>query len=132
MKLRDFVAEVESGKLFRIKFETNQCWLNGKEVTSFEPDGLPCNLFNVVELMYADYKNSMPTKNDRGRYFKAKTADEMTIGEMARGADREVAKATLEGAVLWCKVNDLVPPINGWFWQSKVDPDLVILKSWVE
>ena len=55
---------------------------------------------------------------------------------MATGERREVARAKLEGFVLCMIVNELFvwneTEIGKWFWQSKNDPDLVILRSWIE
>lgn len=130
----EFVAIVYGGDPFRIKLETSECWVAGQRVTEFDWNGLDKygTVFEALDHFYEKYKNSTPRKNDHRSYFKARSADEMTLGELARGEDRETARAMLEGYVLWAKVNGMFPPIDGWFYQSKNDPDLIILKSWVE
>lgn len=150
MTVVEFAAEVRGGLPFTIDIEKNECILNGKRITDFDPaafldeDGnfdvgyyqggvgdVQLTPFEVIENCYSNYYHSCPTKNDRGHYFKAKTAEEMTAGELARGDDREAARALLEGTVLWLKVNNLLPGFDGWYWQSKKYPSLIILKKWV-
>lgn len=130
----EFIAYVMGDSRWRIKLETSECWLDGEKITQFEWGTLDKygNVWDAINMFYAEYKNSTPTKNDKRSYFKAKSADDMTMGELARGDNREVCRAMLEGYILWAKVNGMIPSIDGWFYQSKTDPDLVILKSWVE
>ena len=55
---------------------------------------------------------------------------------MATGERREVAKARLEGFILCMILNEKFQwdeeKLGKWFYQSKIDPDLIILRDWVE
>lgn len=92
-----------------------------------------------VKFLYDKYKHSLPSERSDSKrkcYFKALSVDELTDAEMATGERREVAKAKLEGFIL-CMVLEgkfvwNEETLGKWFWQSKNDPDLVILKSWIE
>jgi hypothetical protein len=62
--------------------------------------------------------------------------EELTDEQLMCAERREVAQAKLEGFIL-CMIleNKLIwnEHIMGkWFWQSKKDSDLVILKKWIE
>ena len=93
-----------------------------------------------VEQLYKRYKYSLPSErsdNKRKRYFKALPMEEITDEQLIVAERREVACAKLEGFVL-CMIlsGQLVwdeEIMEGkWFWQSKIDSDLVLLKSWIE
>ena len=96
-------------------------------------------ILEMIELLYHDYKYSLPSERSDSKrkcYFKALSVDELTDAEMATGERREVARARLEGFIL-CMVLEgkfvwLEDAMGKWFWQSKNDPDLVILRSWIE
>jgi hypothetical protein len=98
------------------------------------------DLFFELECLYRVYKYSLPSErsdNKRKKYFKALPLEEITDKELIYAERREVAQAILEGFVL-CMIltGKLVwdeKAMNGkWFYQSKTDPDLVVLRSWVE
>ena len=90
--------------------------------------------------LYKDYKYSLPSErsdNKRRKYFKALPMEEITDEQLMVVVRREVAQATLEGFVLCMIVSgqlvwdeDIME--GKWFYQSKTDPDLVLLRSWVE
>lgn len=96
-------------------------------------------ILEMIELLYHDYKCSLPSERSDSKrkcYFKALSVDELTDAEMATGERREVAMARLEGFIL-CMVleGQLVwneAAMGKWFYQSKKNPDLVILRSWIE
>ena len=94
----------------------------------------------MIGQLYKNYKYSLPSERSDGKrkkYFKALPIDELTDVQLMVADRREVAQAHLEGFVL-CSIlnNDLVwdeEVMEGkWFWQLKTDPDLVILRSWIE
>lgn len=132
------VIGVRNGGVFHVDFERESVRLNGKEIMNHLPDDWPIvlddgeNVLEEVERLYAEYRNSMPCKTERGKYFKARSAEEMTAEEMIRGEDREVARAKLEGYICCVKAIGMFPDFPGWFWQSKNDPTLIILKKWVQ
>ena len=92
-----------------------------------------------VKYLYSKYKYSLPSErsdNKRQKYFKALSVDELTDEELMSAEMREVAQAKLEGFILCMilmgKFTWLEDIMGRWFYQSKYDPDLVILRSWIE
>ncbi|MCD0223073.1 MULTISPECIES: hypothetical protein [Bacteroides] len=69
------------------------------------------------------------------RYFKALQEKDLDDGDMLYGERRDKAQAELE-LYLLCQILGGFrwnPKTMGhWFWQSRTDRDLVILREWVE
>jgi hypothetical protein len=88
-----------------------------------------------VEYLYKKYKRSVPSTHNNGNkpYFKADSIDDLTDDEIAFNGVRNWCQAVLEGFMLlaglsgWLKFENE----NHWFWQSKVFPELVVLKEWI-
>ena len=146
----ELIKRVEDGESFYINFK-NRALKIGKEflVADGLYDGdrvlyLDCDLemsevLSYIETLYENYKYSLPSErsdNRRRQYFKALSVDKLTDAQMATGERREVARAKLEGFILCMIVNGLFvwssEEMGKWFWQSKTDPDLVILRNWIE
>ena len=145
----ELVERVEDGESFYINFK-NQALKIGKKFLI--ADGLydertlytasetkMSDILSTIEALYENYKYSLPSErsdNKRRQYFKALSVDKLTDKQMAIGEKREVARAKLEGFLLCMIVNGLFvwneDELGKWFWQSKKDPDLVILRSWIE
>ena len=96
-------------------------------------------LLAFIDGLYRHYKYSLPSERSdskRRQYFKALPADKLTDKQMAIGMNREIARAQLEGFVLCMIINGFLSwnekEMGKWFYQSKTDPDLVILRSWIE
>ena len=97
-------------------------------------------ILNKIEELYKEYKYSLPSErsdNKRRKYFKALPMEEITDEQLMTAERREFSQAVLEGFVLCMIVSGQLvwdeEIMNGkWFWQSKTDPDLVVLRSWVE
>ena len=97
-------------------------------------------VLHMIRQLYKRYKYSLPSERSdstRRHYFKALPMEEITDEQLMVAERREVACATLEGLVLCMIVSgELVwdeEIMQGkWFYQSKTDPDLVLLRSWVE
>ena len=97
-------------------------------------------ILNKIEGLYKEYKYSLPSErsdNKRRKYFKALPMEEITDEQLIAAERREFSQAVLEGYVLCMIVSrQLVWDENvmqgKWFWQSQNDPDLIILRSWVE
>ena len=91
-----------------------------------------------IEKLYADYKYSLPSERSDGKrrkYFKSLSIEELPDGKLMIAARREVAQAKLEGFILCSILSDefqWTEKMGKWFYQSKNDPDLVILRNWVE
>ena len=138
---------VHAGEPFSIDFEKRNIKLNGKHlVKNGEWDGdrllLPsslqnCDVMKTIEELYFEYKHSLPSeRNDkkRKRYFKALSVDDIPDAILFTAERREVAQARLEGFVLCSVLNGSLKweDEKKWFYQSVNDPDLVVLRSWVE
>ena len=141
---------VESGEPFYIDFEKrimkvgrNKIIDNGEYDTSKVLHGYeiysPQVLLHMIRELYRNYKYSLPSErsdNKRRKYFKALSVDELTDEQLIVGMPREVAQFALEAFVLCTILNgDFVwdEELHGkWFYQHHSDPDLIILRSWVE
>lgn len=95
-------------------------------------------VIQTIERLYEKYKYSLPSErhdNKRRKYFKALPVEEIPDIKLFDAERREVACAKLEGHIL-CSVlyGNLTwdESWGSWFYQSKNDPDLVILRSWIE
>ena len=129
---------VEKGTPFSVSLEDSSLrvgkhWLiqngkyDGELIGDFGEDVL-----KYIEELYREYKYSVPHQNSkRSRYFKALKSDYLTMTQLAYGKQREMAQAALEGYVLCMKILGKIQFADGWFWQSKADKDLVILKKWL-
>lgn len=150
----ELIERVDNGETFSIDFE-NRTMRVGKEYLIKngeyyetkelfpklygEPYNLRVVLLQIGEL-YNSYKYSLPSERSDGKrkkYFKALSVDELTDEQLMCAGKRETAQAALEGFVLCSIIAGHLVWDDGvmegkWFWQSKNDPDLVILKSWIE
>jgi len=72
----------------------------------------------------------------RRKYFKALSVNEILDEQLMIAERREIAQAKLEGFILCMVLTGQFiwdePTMGKWFYQSANDPDLVILRSWVE
>lgn len=151
----ELVERVSNGEPFHIDFEKRNMKV-GKEYLIKEGkfDGtrplLLCSDFDefqrldsvlsIIEGLYAKYKYSLPSErsdNKRKKYFKALPMEEITDEQLMVAERRETSQAALEGFVLCMIVNEQLVwdenIMNGkWFWQSKTDSDLILLRNWVE
>ena len=96
-------------------------------------------ILNNIEMLYEEYKYSLPSErsdNKRRKYFKALPMEEITDEQLMVAERREIARSALEGFIL-CMIIDgrLVwdDKVMGgkWFYEDKNDPDLIILKEWI-
>jgi hypothetical protein len=82
----------------------------------------------ALEAAYEVYKHSIPSEKtmQRTARFYALPESDLSDDDMLYGMPREQAEAALEFAL-----SDFAYPEDaGWFWQSKNDPDLVVLRQW--
>lgn len=146
----ELIKRVTEGESFYINFK-NRALKIGKEfiiadgvydtereLIKYPHDGMDV-ILQIIELLYRNYKYSLPSErsaNKRRTYFKALGANEMTDEQLALGERREIAQAALEGFILCSIVNRKLQwdeeEMGKWFWQSKKDQDLVILRNWIE
>ena len=146
----ELVKRVEEGESFYINFKNRSMKIGKKFIVAdgFYDDSRVLyttselemsDILSYIEMLYKNYKYSLPSErsdNKRRQYFKALSADKLTDKQMATGEHREVARAKLEGFILCMIVDGFFVwdeyEMGKWFYQSKIDPDLVILRSWVE
>ena len=143
---QEAVQAVEAGAKFMIDFPSRSLKVGGKQIIQngkYEGElGMkPCTeaefLSRVEELFHA-YKHSIPSERSESRsrrYFTALSERELSDEDMLYGQRRDRAQAELELYVLCQILSGLKwnPETMGrWFWQSKQDKDLVILRQWVE
>ena len=147
----ELIERVKNGESFYVDFEKRTMKV-GKEylVKDGEYDksnelfgvdiyDLPVALHMIREL-YRNYKHSIPSErseNKRRNYFKALPIEELTDEQLVRAERREVAQSVLEGFILCAILTgqlrwDEEVMGKGWFYQRKSDPDLIILRSWIE
>jgi len=83
-----------------------------------------------LEAAYEVYKHSIPSEKTMHRTarFYALPESELSDEDMLYGVPREEAERELEKAL----AGFTMPEGSGWFWQSKNDPDLVVLRSWTK
>ena len=150
----ELIERVSNGEAFSIDFEKRNMKVgkeylikNGEYDTSRvlfpklydEPYSLNVVLHQIREL-YRNYKYSLPSERSdskRRKYFKALTIDELSDEQLMCAQKREETQAALEGFVL-CSIiaghlvwdDDVMQ--GAWFWQSRSDSDLVLLRRWVE
>ena len=150
--MEELIERVSNGERFHIDFEKRNMKV-GKEylIKDGQYDESKYQLSNntikiklpvvleMIDGLYHAYKYSMPSERSeskRRKYFKALPVEELTIEDMVNGEPREVMQAKLESYIL-CKIlrGELYwdeQLMGKWFWQSKGDSDLVILRKWIE
>ena len=133
MDINELLDRVSCGSEVKADFINKRIYLNGRKVSV--KTSTVANAYKEIEKLYANYKHSYPSERSHSthEYFKALTSEELSLEELVNGEERTLARARLE-------VNFLCWVLNGslkwqdnrqWFWQSKADPELVILKEWV-
>ncbi len=95
-------------------------------------------LLDKIRELYIAYKFSLPSERSdkkRKKYFKALSIEELTDEQLIYGERREIAQYILEAFILCAILNDDFiwdDEIHGkWFYQDKLEQDLVILKNWI-
>lgn len=146
----ELVKRVQDGETFYINFRNQSLKIGKKFVITdgFYDDSRTLyttselemsDILSYIEMLYENYKYSLPSERSdskRRTYFKALPVSKLTDAQMATGERREVARAKLEGFIL-CMIADGFfvwdeEEMGKWFYQSKNDPDLVILRNWIE
>ena len=149
----DLINRVSDGESFHVNFEKQNMKVGNdyliKDGEFDESKELISPIFkhycldDVLRMIlqrYRSYKISLPSERSdkkRRKYFKALPMEEITDEQLMVAERREVSQAALEGFVLCMIVSGQLvwdeKIMNGkWFWQSKDDQDLVLLRSWVE
>ena len=146
----ELIERVSEGESFHIDFEKRNMKVGNeyliKEGEFDESKELVSGpydmriILNMIEELYKQYKYSLPSErsdNKRRKYFKALPMEEITDEQLMVAERRETSRAALEGFILCMIVSgqlvwdeDIMQ--GKWFYQSKNDSDLVLLRSWVE
>lgn len=143
---QETVRAVEDGAKFKVDFTERSLKIDGKYIirSGEHEDELglkKCTseeFFAKVEELYRYYKHSVPSQRSQSKsrqYFKALPESELDDEDMMYGSRRDKAQLELELFIL-CQIL-LGLEWNGelmgkWFWQSKQDKDLIILRQWIE
>lgn len=146
----ELITRVRQGETFNIDFKKRtmkvgkDCLIKDGEYSRIEKEtavrsiGLDGVLQNI-ERLYNLYKYSLPSERSeskRKKYFKALSFDELKDNDLFAAYRRDEMQAQLEGYVLISILNgDLYwdEEIMGkWFYESKKDTDLIILREWIE
>ena len=143
------LEQVENGERFHIDFEKRTMKIGqDKVIDNGEYDisqalcderfDNPRTLLDKIRELYITYKFSLPSERSdkkRRKYFKALPIDELTDEQLIYGTRREIAQYMLEAFILCAIINgDFVwdDEIHGkWFYQDKLEQNLVILKNWI-
>ena len=145
----ELIRRVEEGDPFYINFKNKSLKIGKKFVivdglydderilyTDYELDINA--ILRKIEHLYQNYKYSLPSERSdskRRKYFKALSINELTDNQLMMAERRDVAQAKLEGLILCSILSEQFKwneDMGKWFYQSKSDPDLVILRSWIE
>lgn len=143
---QETIRAVDSGARFKIDLRHRSLKIDGKYVIrdGRYDGGLgvpPCagdEFFSKMEELYRRYKHSVPSERSEGKsrqYFRALSEKDLDDEDMLYGERRDKAQAELELYLLCQLLGGFKwrPETMGrWFWQSKADKDLVILREWVE
>jgi hypothetical protein len=149
----ELVERVDSGETFSIDFEKRSMKVgkeylikNGEYDKSREVFDMGhreiydlYSALHMIRMLYQNYKYSLPSERSdskRKKYFKALPIEKIPDNELLITERRETAQARLEGFILCAVITDQLKwneEIMGkWFYQSEKDPDLVLLRSWIE
>lgn len=146
----ELLERVSNGESFTIDFEKQTMKIgkqkiidNGEYNTTRELINNPFDsmdyVLDTIEVLYCNYKYSLPSERSESKrkgYFKAYSIENIPDERLFNAEHRELAQARLEGFVLCMILKGVFKwdeeKLGKWFWQNKNDPDLVILKSWIE
>lgn len=139
------LAKVESGARFRVNFQNRSLKVDGKYVIKEgKYDGelgveLTDSPLEQITQLYTRYQHSLPSERSENRrkcYFKAIPEHLLNDDDMLYGQSREYAQIALELYVLGVILNgslkwdDFAKGL--WFWQSRENKDLILLREWIE
>lgn len=140
MTREDIKQSVKNGSKWSISLQQRTFLMNGRKV-EWEVSQFHCDIpvfLSEVEHLYNCYKHSQPTEKSetkRKGYFIALKEDKLSDNDFLYGRNRDECRFALEFTVLEAilggfKWNEEL--MGKWFWQSKQDKDLVLLRQWFE
>ena len=142
----ELIERVSNGETFHIDFEKRTMKIgkhkiidNGKYDENRLLIGFKGLVLEHISELYSKYKYSLPSgrsENKRRRYFKSLSIDDIPDELLMTAERREVAQAELEGFILCMILMNVFTwdefTMGKWFWQDKNDPDLIVLRQWIE
>lgn len=143
---QETVRAVEEGAGFKVDFRHRSLKVGGKHVIrDGKYEGTLGMRFRTVEEflataeeLYCRYKHSVPSERSESKsrlHFRALPERDLDNDSMLYGQRRDKAQIELELYVLCGILTGFewnTETMGRWFWQSRKDKDLVILRSWVE
>lgn len=128
MTVAEFIKKVEDGQPYRINFEKREVRLNGFLVDiDFEQTD---NIEERLLKLFRNYMYSVPSAKADSKYFFAFDETKLSTKQLAENESRYIARAKLELFVLGLIVKGEWNFDNKWYWQSNIEPKLVLFKKW--
>jgi len=128
MTTDEFIKKVEDGEPYRINFEKKEVRLNGFLVDiDFETTD---NIEEKLLELFENYKYSVPSRKSDSKYFFALDESHLSTKQLAENEHRYIARAKLEIYVLGLIINNKWDFGDKWYWQSNIEPKLVLFKKW--
>lgn len=148
----ELVERVSNGETFHIDFEKRTMKVGNKFLIKNGEYNTSMRLFSMendsyftidiilqmIDCLYKSYKYSIPSKRSDSKrrvYFKAFPMEEISDEELVMER-REILQARLEGFILCMILEGRFvwdeKKLGKWFWQSNEDPDLIIIRKWIE
>ena len=142
MTIQSIKDKINEGATFNADFKTRTFAIGNKRYPSAVLEMDKTDLeepLKRIHFLYSVYKHSQPSARSDGKrrlYFKALPLQELSQDDLLYAPNREEAQAELELYFLACITFNALQwdeaTMGKWFYQSKEDPDLVILREWVE
>lgn len=132
MTVAEFIEKVEDGEPFRINFEKREVRLNGFLISDidFELSDNREDIEAYLLILFKNYKYSVPSAKADSKYFFAFDESKLSTKQLAENESRYIARAKLELFVLGLIINKKWDFGNKWYWQSPVEPKLVLFSKW--
>ena len=146
----ELLERVSNGESFSIDFEQRTMKIGKQKIIDcgeYDENRILCtntllemsDVLSWLETLYERYRHSLPSErseNKRKKYFKALPIEKIPDELLMTAERREIAQARIEGFVLCMVLEGQFiwdeEELGKWFYQSVNNPDLVILRSWVE
>lgn len=144
---QETIQAVRNGAKFKVDFRNRNLKLNGKYIIKdgkFEGElGIELSsntdeFLSQIDELYYRYKHSIPSERSESkshRYFVTLPERSLSDEDMLYGERRDKTQIELELYILCQILNGFKwnpEEMGKWFWQSKEDKDLVILRNWLE
>ena len=128
MTVNEFIKKVEDGEPYKISFEKREVRLNGFLVDIvFETTD---NVEEKLLELFRNYKYSVPSARTDSKYFFGLDESKLSTKQLAENENRYIARAKLELFVLGLIINQKWDFGDKWYWQSNIEPKLVLFKKW--